>query len=208
MIIREYGIEHSFQTGDNVIEFMPERTGKFSYSCWMGMIRSSITVVAEGETSAADAGEPSLEPSPAGVIIPTDDIVIAEVNDEVGFQSVSINLTDDGFAPSILVVQRNIPAEWAINNDSLDPGNNLLIFPAYYARIETNQGDNIIQFMPTDDFEFSTGDNIFYGYVKVVDDITTIDIDGIKAEVAGYETQIYPEAYFDAVSQGAGCCAR
>jgi hypothetical protein len=45
MILREYGIEHRFRPGDNVIEFSPGRTGKFPYSCWMGMIRSSITVV-------------------------------------------------------------------------------------------------------------------------------------------------------------------
>ncbi|MDR1059906.1 MAG: sulfite exporter TauE/SafE family protein [Clostridiales bacterium] len=45
MIIPEYGIEHSFQTGENVIEFEPEKPGKFAYSCWMGMIRSTITVV-------------------------------------------------------------------------------------------------------------------------------------------------------------------
>jgi plastocyanin domain-containing protein len=45
MIIPEYGIEHSFSPGDNVIEFTPTRTGTFRYSCWMGMIRSTITVL-------------------------------------------------------------------------------------------------------------------------------------------------------------------
>ncbi|MDR1328488.1 MAG: sulfite exporter TauE/SafE family protein [Oscillospiraceae bacterium] len=44
MLIREYGVEHKFTVGENVIEFTPENTGKFSYSCWMGMIRGSITV--------------------------------------------------------------------------------------------------------------------------------------------------------------------
>jgi sulfite exporter TauE/SafE len=48
MFIREYGIEHQFKTGENVIEFTPTTTGKFAYSCWMGMIRSSITVVEGG----------------------------------------------------------------------------------------------------------------------------------------------------------------
>jgi len=47
MIIREYGINHTFKQGDNVIEFIPQKTGKFPYSCWMGMIRSSITVIAD-----------------------------------------------------------------------------------------------------------------------------------------------------------------
>jgi sulfite exporter TauE/SafE/copper chaperone CopZ len=45
MFIREYGIEHQFTHGENVIEFMPENAGRFDYSCWMGMIRSRITVV-------------------------------------------------------------------------------------------------------------------------------------------------------------------
>jgi hypothetical protein len=46
MIIPEYGIEYSFRTGENVIEFVPEGPGTFRYSCWMGMIRSTITVLA------------------------------------------------------------------------------------------------------------------------------------------------------------------
>jgi sulfite exporter TauE/SafE len=45
MAIPEYGIKHRFREGENVIEFTPGKTGRFSYSCWMGMIRSSITVV-------------------------------------------------------------------------------------------------------------------------------------------------------------------
>jgi sulfite exporter TauE/SafE/copper chaperone CopZ len=48
MYIPEYDIEHQFKTGANVIEFTPAETGKFPYSCWMGMIRSSITVVEAG----------------------------------------------------------------------------------------------------------------------------------------------------------------
>lgn len=43
--IPEYNIEYTFHQGENIIEFMPDRTGKFQYSCWMGMIRASITVV-------------------------------------------------------------------------------------------------------------------------------------------------------------------
>ncbi|WP_315079529.1 sulfite exporter TauE/SafE family protein [uncultured Clostridium sp.] len=42
--ISEYGIEKKLQFGENVIEFIPEKTGTFSYSCWMGMIRNSIKV--------------------------------------------------------------------------------------------------------------------------------------------------------------------
>ncbi|MDR2156207.1 MAG: sulfite exporter TauE/SafE family protein [Clostridiales Family XIII bacterium] len=47
ILIPEYDIEHRFETGENLIEFTPSEAGSFGYSCWMGMIRGSITVVEE-----------------------------------------------------------------------------------------------------------------------------------------------------------------
>jgi sulfite exporter TauE/SafE/copper chaperone CopZ len=52
MIIREYGIQYAFKQGGNVIEFNPVKAGRFRYSCWMGMINSTITVLAEGGSAA------------------------------------------------------------------------------------------------------------------------------------------------------------
>jgi plastocyanin domain-containing protein len=206
MIIREYGIEHRFRPGENLIEFTPAKTGRFAYSCWMGMIRSSITVVAEGEAAAETEAEPNLSPAPAGVAIPTDNIALAEIGED-GYQRVHTNLRDEGIEPAVVVMQRSVPTLWIINNDSVDPGNRRLIFPAYYILVEVNQGDNGIQIMPEGDFDFSTADNVFYGYVKVVDDLNNVDIEAVKAEVEAHETLIYPDAYFEA-AQGPGCCAR
>lgn len=45
ILISEYGIEKKLEVGDNWIEFMPNKSGTFSYSCWMGMISSKVTVV-------------------------------------------------------------------------------------------------------------------------------------------------------------------
>ena len=45
MEIPEFDIECTFAPGDNVVEFTPTKTGTYSYTCWMGMIRSTITVV-------------------------------------------------------------------------------------------------------------------------------------------------------------------
>ncbi|MDR2247591.1 MAG: sulfite exporter TauE/SafE family protein [Treponema sp.] len=207
MNIREYKIEHRFTPGENVIEFTPARTGRFSYSCWMGMIRGSITVVEEGQ-ALADTGEPGTAPFPAGVAIPVDGVVLAELQEGVYQQRVTVTLRDDGIEPAIIVVQRNIPALWTINNDSSDPGNSRLIFPAYYVRLDMEQGDNFVQLMPAEDFDFSTGDHVFYGYVKVVDDIHNADIEAIKTEVSEFETLIYPDAYFEEAAQGSGCCRR
>ncbi|MDR2095350.1 MAG: sulfite exporter TauE/SafE family protein, partial [Treponema sp.] len=212
MIIREYKIEHRFRPGENVIEFTPDRTGRFTYSCWMGMIRSSITVVAEGER-VADIQEPDTTPVPAGVAIPTDKVLLAEIQDTetYGFpcQAVTVNLRDDGMDPGVIVFQRNMTALLIINNDSIDPGNSRLVFPAYYAQIDMEQGDNVLQLLPTEDFAFSTGDNVFYAYVKVVDDLDEVDsaaVEAIKTEAGNFETLIYPDAYFEAMAARGGCC--
>lgn len=43
--IPEYDIFTALQEGENSITFEPTEEGKFMYSCWMGMIRHTITVV-------------------------------------------------------------------------------------------------------------------------------------------------------------------
>lgn len=45
MFIQHYGIEHTFDYGENVIEFTPTETGVVPYSCWMGMIYGKINVI-------------------------------------------------------------------------------------------------------------------------------------------------------------------
>jgi len=44
IIIPEYNIEKELVPGDNIIEFTPTESGAIPYSCWMGMIRSQISV--------------------------------------------------------------------------------------------------------------------------------------------------------------------
>lgn len=62
IFIPAYGIEHAFEYGENVIRFTPDKAGTFPYSCWMGMITSTITVVEPGasppaQATAGNAGE-------------------------------------------------------------------------------------------------------------------------------------------------------
>lgn len=45
IVIPEYGIQLELSQGDNIVEFTPTESGVVPYSCWMNMIRSSITVV-------------------------------------------------------------------------------------------------------------------------------------------------------------------
>lgn len=50
MSIPEYGITKELAPGENIIEFTPDKEGRFTYSCWMGMIKSNIQVVSEPES--------------------------------------------------------------------------------------------------------------------------------------------------------------
>ncbi|AND84742.1 sulfite exporter TauE/SafE family protein [Clostridium tyrobutyricum] len=43
--IPKYKIKKNLKVGDNIIEFIPYEKGEFMYTCWMGMIKSKITVV-------------------------------------------------------------------------------------------------------------------------------------------------------------------
>lgn len=45
VVISEYGQKIDLKPGDNILEFTPTAAGTIPYSCWMGMINSSITVV-------------------------------------------------------------------------------------------------------------------------------------------------------------------
>lgn len=45
-IVNSMGIQYQLKEGDNIVEFTPKKTGKISFNCWMGMIRSYINVIA------------------------------------------------------------------------------------------------------------------------------------------------------------------
>ena len=45
IVIPKYNIQMPLFPGDNIVEFTPTEAGVIPYSCWMNMIRSSITVV-------------------------------------------------------------------------------------------------------------------------------------------------------------------
>ena len=46
LIINEFNISKKLEVGDNIIEFTPDKTGIFTYTCWMSMIKNNIKVIA------------------------------------------------------------------------------------------------------------------------------------------------------------------
>ena len=59
---------------------------------------------------------------------------------------------------------------------------------------------------PSESFDVSTGDNRFYCYVKVVDDLSVVDESTVRKEVDAYEPLIYPSEVFE--SSGMACCGQ
>lgn len=208
MLIPDYGIEYTFHTGENIIEFTPTSVGTVRYSCWMGMIRANIFVTDESGSVPAAANGTISVPTPAGYRIPAEALAVAAfAADENGreIQEVSIALTDQGFSPSVIVVQRDLMVYWNIENSRTDAGNGTeLLVPRYSTQLLLGTGLNQLSLYPTESFDVSTGDNCFYSYVKVVDDLAAIDEAAIRDEVAAFETLIYPAEAFE--SAGRSCC--
>jgi len=44
IIIPAYGKQQKLEVGENIIEFTPTQPGTITYTCWMGMISSTITI--------------------------------------------------------------------------------------------------------------------------------------------------------------------
>ena len=194
IIAREYGIEQKLTLGENVIEFTPTESGTFAYSCWMGMIRSKIYVVEPGEQSTLEElEEADREASIVEYEIPTDEIAIASLDE--GIQKVSIGVKDGRFTPAVVVLQEGIETEWTIEVDEQDDTNKSIIFPLYNAVLTVEKGENTVRLIPVMDFEFAVDDYEYAGYVKVVSDLSSFDIEQIKEEVKAVELVNDPTEY-------------
>lgn len=208
MMIQDYGIEYTFHTGENVIEFTPTKNGTVRYSCWMGMIHGNIFVT-DGQKSDTTESEEKVEvPTPSKYTIPTDEIKLASlITDENGnkIQEISIELTDKGFNPAVIVVQSDLSVIWNIDNKMTDSEKGIdLLAPYYSTKLSLGEGENQLNLYPSESFDVSTGDNRFYCYVKVVDDLNEVDEDTIREEVASFQPLVYPEEVFE--SSGMSCC--
>lgn len=196
IVIPKYNIQKDLSEGDNIIEFTPTNSGSVPFSCWMGMIRSKITVVdnlGNVDSSTFNSQESTIDNADNYIDyqIPTDELAIAEVSED-GTQTVELTIDENGFTPAVLVVQKSLETKWIINGenvDSLDDSN--IIFPNYNAQLELQEGENTITFIPGQDFDFFTSDTNLYGYVKVVDDIKSIDETAIKEEISEYRPTDY-----------------
>ena len=69
IIIPAFGIEKPLSVGDNIVEFTPTSAGTIPYSCWMGMIRSRITVVEAPVVETPAIETPVIEAGPGNGLV-------------------------------------------------------------------------------------------------------------------------------------------
>lgn len=187
IIIREYEIEKSLEMGDNIIEFTPTEAGTYTYSCWMGMLRSKIYVVNPGQepeiSENLQNGLDTLNKINSNYKISTDEVAVAKVSGNE--QVVNINIENGRFTPAVIIIQEGLETKWSINNT--DNKSISLAFPIYNQVVDMNKGDNEIYLIPSEDFTFAEENYNYFGYVKVVKDIDNINLNGIKEEVKKYK---------------------
>jgi len=214
VLIPKFNIEKKLQPGDNIIEFTPTDAGTIPYSCWMGMIRSSIIVVdgpvtpssTEPPTGAASNGSAAISGGCcagsstatgfAGGKIPTDQIAVAKTVD--GVQEVTITVNDQGYSPAVAVVQKGVKTKIKFVAQKLSSCNSYVDFPDYGGGLDLSAGKLETPVLtPESDFTFQCGMGMLHGYVKVVTDINHINLDDIRKEVA---------AWTPPAGSGGGCC--
>lgn len=216
LTVPKYNIKKKLVPGDNLIEFTPKEAGTITYTCWMGMVSSTITVVPDvakldGQGKNYKDDQSGSNPSTnsqskpgccfsggntgsGGGKIPADDLyVVKGVN---GVQIVVIKVNDQGYSPAAIVVQKGTKIKLRFVPEKLNSCNETVVFPEYQGQLNLSAGQLITpELTAKQDFSFQCWMGMLHGYVKVVDDVNIIDIPAIKKELDNIT-----------VVSGGGCC--
>jgi sulfite exporter TauE/SafE/copper chaperone CopZ len=212
--IPQYGIRKQLVPGDNLIEFTPSQAGTIGYTCWMGMISSYIKVIPDltriaaadlkplapddlasalGPGSGAKPGAPAgggcCGATPgrfAGGKIPVDAIQLARFAGEG--QEAEVVVNDQGYTPAVLVVQKGVKAKIRFVAEKLTSCNYLVYFPEYQGGLDLSKGRLETPYLEvSEDFTFECGMSMLHGYVKVVEDITLVDLNAVRRQIAAFK---------------------
>lgn len=203
--VPSYGIRQQLVPGENIITFTPAVSGSVLFTCWMGMITSTVLVVDDisglSDKDLALASAPpvtsgggtccatgSADSAPREIIplnaVNSATILPASVTDDE--QTIAIDITEKGYSPAVVVMQRGMSAKWVFYGRTLSEENYRVIIPAYGARIEFQENENIVTLTPEEDFYFYSWRGDFTGFVKVVDNLAEMDVEAIRKDVDAF----------------------
>lgn len=109
-----------------------------------------------------------------------------------GKQTITISAGSRGYTPKEIYIQKDLPTELIIKGDKLTSCNNTIYIPSLNIQKELSSGENVIEFTPedTDTIKYSCWMGMIRGNIKVVDDLSNINI------IDGSNTYSEPEAEF------------
>ncbi len=126
-----------------------------------------------------------------------DVIEVARRTDEGQVAEVTVN--DDGYTPAVIVVQKGVKAKIRFIAEKLSACNSVVYFPEYQGGLELAKGKLETPYLDVaGDFTFECGMSMLHGYVKVVDDITRVDMKAVARQVAAFKP----------ASGSGGCCGK
>jgi sulfite exporter TauE/SafE/copper chaperone CopZ len=226
LTVPQYGIRKQLVPGDNLIEFTPDRDGTITYTCWMGMISSSIRIVPDLQAlTASEISVPSsayiASPYRSGTSggggasccgttpgkfangkIPADIIQVAHRTAEGQVADVVVDA--NGYTPAVIVMKRGVKGQVRFVAKNLSSCNSVVNFPEYQGGLNLGRGQLETPFLDiSSDFTFECGMGMLHGYVRVVDDTDNVDLKAVKAQVAAYT----PRAGAGGLSVP-GCCGK
>ena len=188
--IPKFGIQKGLAEGKTLVEFTPETSGSIAFSCWMGMINSSIHVVDDlSNFDPAVVEEPiQTDNRQISVTVPeytTDDIGLAVI--EGDSQSIDLILDKNGYTPAISVMQKGLKTQWQYIAEEITNENSVLIFPTYNVRLDFSNGESqTIMIEPQSDFYYYSSGGDYLGFVIVIDELEDASMEDILDTVVSY----------------------
>lgn len=144
VVVPDYGISKFVKQGENILEFVPENPGELTFSCPMGMVTGTFTVLPNKDF-------------PVGTFVTGDqksdgsfkkcDSTVTSCN----VQKVAMEISaEKGFYPQIINLKKDIPVELTID-DQVDLGGCMgtITIPDLGVAKLLKIGKNIMTFTPT-----------------------------------------------------------
>jgi plastocyanin domain-containing protein len=218
-----YKIRKILVPGDNLIEFTPAKEGVIPYSCWMGMIKSRITVVKDLAAGTAEKGgagslsdrlgpgsgtgggaccSGSTNPDFALGRVPSETIGMPVVKN--GIQEITITVGNGGYTPAAFVLQKGMKAIVKFKAEEVTSCNSPVVFPEYNGALDLAKGQLETPAIPiTGDFTFQCWMGMLHGYVKAVDDLSKVDVEKVRDEIRNYRAS---GGSIGGAGGAGGCC--
>ena len=190
IVSREFGIKQGLSEGETIVEFTPEDSGNFGFTCWMGMINSNILVVDDISSFDPELLNSSIASSSEAIelVIPdfsVADIEYAKISD--GIQKPTLSVDVNGFEKSIIVMEKDLKTTWEIKTGSIDEKLQQIIFPSFNAQLDL-RGNTVqnVEIAPNGDFYFYSWKGDYLGFVIIVESIESVSKDEILQKVNSY----------------------